>query len=110
MSGETHKGMLGKYHTKKSRKQMSESHKLKKGQGGVKYLYHIIHKYVRENLPKTGICNICGKPENYKNLGKLEISNKTGKLIWNLDNYQWGHKKCHKKYDKDNNILHDYVN
>ncbi len=69
--------------------------------------YHAIHNWVDKYMPKTGICEICGKPENYRDLGPLEKSNKTGKLIRDINNFQWAHRYCHNKYDKDNNIIHE---
>lgn len=69
--------------------------------------YPTIHVWVNENISKTGICNLCGKPEFYENLGKLVISNKTGLLIWDLNNFQWAHRSCHIKYDRENKIVHE---
>ena len=62
--------------------------------------YVAIHTWVRlrKKIPK--VCEICKKP------GKLELSNKTGKLIRDIDNFQYVHCSCHRHYDMDNNIIH----
>ena len=69
--------------------------------------YSALHKWLNIHMPKTGICNICGLPEFYNDLGPLEKSNKTGKLIRDINNFQWAHVPCHKKYDIENNIIHE---
>lgn len=69
--------------------------------------YKIIHRNIRKRKIETGICNICKKPEFYNGLGKLELSNITGKLIDNVDNFQWAHHKCHKNWDIKNKIFHE---
>ncbi|KKL23948.1 hypothetical protein LCGC14_2420250, partial [marine sediment metagenome] len=48
------------------------------------------------------LCEICGKQ------GKLELSNITGKLIRDVNNFQWVHRSCHRKYDFNNKIIHKY--
>lgn len=73
-------------------------------------VYVVIHNWVRRYKPKPKNCDICGLPDNYENLGKLELSNKTGKLIWDLNNFQYVHRICHKQYDKKNNIIHERIN
>lgn len=63
--------------------------------------YQAIHNWIKKNKPKPENCEICGKP------GKLELSNKTGKLIRDIDNFQWIHCSCHKNYDINNNLFHE---
>ena len=72
--------------------------------------YDAIHNNIRKNKPKPKDCEDCGKPENYdiKNgYGKLELSNSTGKLIRDINNFRWVHQSCHIKYDKENKIIHE---
>lgn len=70
--------------------------------------YQTVHTNIRNHKIKTNVCDICKKPENYdKKYGKLELSNMTGKLIDDVDNFQWVHHKCHVDYDKKNNIVHE---
>lgn len=72
--------------------------------------YHPKHVWLRKNKPKPEVCDICGLPEYYNdNLGKLRLSNKTGKLIRDINNFQWVHESCHKWYDKENKIIHEGV-
>lgn len=71
--------------------------------------YKTIHDNVRNRKIKTGICNICKKPEFYNGLGKLELSNITGKLIDDVNNFQWVHHKCHVNWDIKNKIIHKKI-
>ena len=63
-----------------------------------------LHEWIRKNKPMSETCEICGKPENYENLGKLELSNITGKFIKDINNFQWAHRSCHKHYNVNNEI------
>jgi len=63
-----------------------------------------LHQWIKKHKPKSETCEICGKPENHEKLGKLELSNKTGKFIKNINNFQWAHHLCHKRYDINNKI------
>ncbi len=77
----------------------------------VENLYGKIHSWVGKRKPKPKNCEICGLPEFYNNkLGKLELSNKTGKLIKDVDNFQYVHASCHRKYDRENKIIHEGIN
>ena len=75
----------------------SENHGMWKGD---KAGYSAIHYWVQRYKPKSEVCEICGES------GKLELSNKTGKIIRDIDNFQYVHHKCHKKYDKEMGIKH----
>lgn len=66
-----------------------------------------LHDWLNKYMPKTGICALCELPEFHEDLGKLERSNKTGKLIQSFDNFQWAHRSCHMKYDRKNKIIHE---
>lgn len=70
--------------------------------------YVSLHQWITKNKPKTRICEICGLPENHKKLGLLQLSNKTGKLIKDINNFQWVHPFCHRRYDTENKIKHEY--
>lgn len=75
--------------------------------GGIA-IYTTIHVWIRNHKPNPKICDICGLPEYYnEKLGKLELSNKTGKLIRDINNFQWAHHSCHFWYDKENKIVHE---
>lgn len=125
MSGDNHpRGMLGKHHTEETKDIISiimegkyigknhpnygkfgkESSAYKDGSG----LYTSIHDWIRNNKSKPELCELCGLPEFYNSkLGRLELSNKTGKLIRDINNFQYVHHSCHFKFDKDNDILHE---
>jgi len=111
----------GKNHSKESKRKMSESHKGKKfsenhrenlskalsnennpNWKGDDIKYMGLHRWIALNKSKPDKCEICGES------GKLELSNKTGKLIRDIDNFQWVHCSCHRKYDIENNIEHEY--
>ena len=64
--------------------------------------YGRLHTRINE-FPKLNFCEICKKPIS----GRMEWSNKTGKLIRDRNNWQYIHIKCHKKYDIKNKIIHD---
>ena len=98
--------MYGKYHSEETKKKMSEAHKGDKNYGwkGDGAGSSAIHNWIRKNKPKPLNCEICGLS------GKLELSNKTGKLIRDVDNFQWVHHKCHFRYDHENkNLPHNIV-
>jgi len=80
-------------------KHNSEKHGMWKGD---KAGYAAIHYWVQRYKPKPEVCEICGKE------GRLELSNKTGKLIRDIENFQYIHKSCHQEYDKRNKIKHEY--
>ena len=64
--------------------------------------YDALHIRVRNKKPKPENCEICGLPEFYENLGKLELSNiKNHQYTDNPDDYQYVHHSCHMKYDKN---------
>ena len=69
---------------------------------GDKAGYSAIHYWVQRYKPKPEACEICGKD------GRLELSNKTGKLIRDINNFQYVHKSCHIKYDIENEIKHQF--
>ena len=75
----------------------SEKHGMWKGD---KAGYAAIHYWVQRYKPKPEVCDLCGKS------GKLQLSNKTGKLIRDIENFQYVHKSCHIKYDKEMKIKH----
>jgi len=60
--------------------------------------YSSIHAWIGKNKLRPLVCKICGKE------GKLELYNKIGKLIRDIDKYQWVHRSCHNKFDKEKNI------
>ncbi len=68
--------------------------------------YGAIHEWVKRYKTKPELCELCGKPEYYENLGRYELSDKTGLCIRDINNFQFVHEICHKKYDKDNKIVH----
>ena len=61
-----------------------------------------IHIWIRKNKPKQKNCEICGLPENYENLGKLELSNISGDYKRDINDYRWVHHSCHFKFDYKN--------
>lgn len=69
--------------------------------------YKALHKWIKKEKPKPKLCELCGEPEYYKSFGKFQLSNKTGKLIRDTNNFQWVHQVCHSKYDGFNGIIHE---
>jgi len=62
--------------------------------------YHGLHQRVRKIKIKPENCEICGLPEFYENLGRLELSNiRNHQYTDNPDDYQYVHQRCHRKYD-----------
>ena len=61
--------------------------------------YHLsrIHNWIRYHKPKQEYCTICNEER------KLELANISGNYEKNIDDYHWLCKKCHVKFDKDNN-------
>ena len=106
--------LKGKKHTLEHRRKNSEAKKDKNNYWYGKYGeenpswkgdkagYKAIHKWVGINKCKPENCEICGNPEYYENLGRFELSNITGKLIRDTNNFQWVHRSCHIKYDHMN--------
>lgn len=60
--------------------------------------YNAIHTWIAKIKPKPEVCELCGLP------GKLELSNITGKLIRDINNFQYVHHRCHFKYDYKNRL------
>ena len=61
------------------------------------------HTRVRKIKVKPELCELCGLPEFYENLGKLELSNIKNHIYTdNPDDYQYTHHSCHMKYDSYN--------
>jgi len=104
---EANKGQIpwntGKTRSIETKQKISEANSNEKHGGwkGNNVGYVGLHEWIRKNKPKPELCEICGKP------GRLELSNITGKLLREVDNFQYVHKSCHKKYDKFNNIKHE---
>ena len=66
------------------------------------YGYYILHTRVKKRKPKPELCEICGLPEFYENLGRIELSNKRNhQYTDNPNDYQYIHMICHFKYDKE---------
>lgn len=111
------RGMLGKHHSNKTRKIMSDKKKGKNhpfyGKFGkeasnykhnnVKYSQIHGRAYRVDPKPKDGICAYCGKVTDKNSKTKLEHSNKdhSYRLPINPDDWQWVHRSCHKKYDSN---------
>ncbi len=68
--------------------------------------YHAIHIRVKKRKTKPKNCELCGLSEFNEKLGRLELSDKTGLCLDDDDNFQYAHISCHKKYDKENKIVH----
>lgn len=60
------------------------------------YGYDAIHEWVARWAIDTGECEQCGSGKN------LEWSNKTGKYLRDLEDWQRLCKKCHHRYDYEN--------
>ena len=92
----------GKKHTLEHRRKNSEA---KKGENhpnwrGDNVGYQGIHTRVRKVKSKPENCEICGLPEFYENLGRIELSNiQNHQYTDNPDDYQYVHHSCHAEYD-----------
>jgi hypothetical protein len=51
--------------------------------------YRSLHEYIRNNKPKSLICEDCGEPK------RLEIACIDNKYTRNVDDYRWLCRRCH---------------
>lgn len=127
--GQAHRGMkrslearknisLGKKGKKFSKKHIENLSKAQKGKRkgsknpnwkGDQIGYGGLHYRIKKNKPKTGFCDICGKKEDKYGNTTLEISNITGEYKNDIDDFQWAHRSCHRKYDYENNIRRNNI-
>lgn len=52
-----------------------------------------LHKRIRTYLPRPELCVLCNK------VPPIDVSNKSGKYLHDLSDWQWICKKCHYHYD-----------
>jgi uncharacterized protein YlaI len=52
-----------------------------------------LHSWVKRRLNKPIKCNFCGETK------RLDLANKSGNYLRNLDDWYWLCKKCHNQYD-----------
>ena len=69
---------------------------------GDKVKYFPLHKWVKSRLPKTKLCQMCGK------VPPLDLANK-GVYNRDLDNWEWLCRKCHMTSDGRLNNLKQYA-
>lgn len=109
MKGKKHWN-YGKHHSKKTRRKMSDAqsgNKHHNWKGGIAF-YYSTHQWIYKHFIKPELCEICNLPEYYdEEYGEMEWSNKTGKLIKDRMNWQYIHQSCHRRYDRDNKIIHE---
>lgn len=116
-------GNKGKKKSDETKRKLSEAHKGKKlseehkksisealsGEKSANWKgddarYDAVHKWASKNKSKPEFCEMCGKSGR-----KLQLSNKTGKLIRDINNFQYVCIFCHRKYDKENKIIHEKI-
>ena len=56
--------------------------------------YKKVHKWIRKNKPKLKYCSICNE------FKELELANISGVYDFNIDNYLWLCKSCHRLFDR----------
>jgi hypothetical protein len=96
-----HKGMIGKHHTKETKKKISETHKNEKHYNwkGNKAKYGALHIWIKKNKPKFKFCEKCKKER------KLALANiKNHNYTRNPNDYKWLCYSCHKKIDLNNKL------
>lgn len=64
--------------------------------------YHALHAWVEKELGKPDTCEHCGKTRLTSR--QIHWANKSGKYLRELSDWIRLCAKCHKKYDKENNI------
>lgn len=62
-----------------------------------------IHEYIRRRKPKPKVCEHC------KSKPPKDLSNKNHRYTRKLSNYEWLCRKCHREYEKKNNLLSDFT-
>ena len=61
---------------------------------GNKVTYGALHDYIKYHLPKPIICPLCGNDQF------LELHNKSGEYIRDLDDWEWICRRCHMEKDR----------
>lgn len=84
------------FHKYLGRKNSGENNKSWKGE---KVGYTALHIWIRKRLAKPFGCNHCGQ------IKQLDLANKSGKYLRELDDWLWLCKSCHRKYDYKNHIV-----
>lgn len=108
MSGKN-SSRFGKHHTEETKQKIRDGN-IGKHVGnkhpnwkGDNVGYSAIHARVRNRKIKPENCEICGLPEFYENLGRIELSNiRNHQYTDDPNDYQYVHQSCHKKYDSYN--------
>jgi len=101
LSGQDHP-FFGKQHKEISKKKMSLAHRTEKYP---KYI--TVHKIINEIKVKPEKCEICGKKYDIYGSSKLQLSNISGDLNLDPNNFQYAHCSCHRNYDYTNEIIHE---
>ena len=92
---EEHKKNISEGKKGRSSTQQNENHPQWKGDNAS---YYAIHIWVNNHKSKPDFCDICGENKI------LELSNKDHKYRRNIEDYQYLCRKCHGKFDRDNNL------
>lgn len=92
----------GHKHSKETRKKISDC---QRGPDNDRWLgdkvgYQGLHDWLRRIYGKLLFCEICKRDDRKR----YDWSNKTGKYERKIENWWRLCRKCHIKYDKDNNI------
>ncbi len=85
----------GHHHTEESRARISQSHKgSKNGQWrGDEVGYHALHRWVRRQADKPGLCQRCNERPS------LDLANKSGEYKRAIEDWWWLCRKCHMALD-----------
>lgn len=72
--------------------------------------YNSIHHWIRRRIKKPDHCELCGKPEEFNNVGKskLQLSSRDKQYTRNIADWWFLCASCHKNYDLANPIKHRY--
>ena len=69
---------------------------------GDKITYSGVHAWVKAHKSKPLYCERCNKKK------KLDLANKSGKYLRDINDYEWICRKCHVKSDKRLCMLRDF--
>lgn len=91
-------------HTADTRKKMMEDRggDIDRTKGNYRIGYVNVHKWLRKRRQATGVCEHCDEVTN------THMANKTGKYLYDIDDWLELCPKCHRKYDDANNLKNVY--
>jgi len=102
-------GRKGIVFSEEHKKNLSKSGKGKrKGESNPNWKPNVkyggLHYRMTINKPKPQRCEICNDIKDFYGKTELELSNISGEYKDDINDFQWAHRSCHRKYDLENKI------